>query len=268
MFNLHELSDWDLILVCWFPHSGGRWLNRGLFGRHDGVILTEYFTPWLNHSVDAILGLDKTSQVHKSRSLPPLRAEFDMVVRSVEAARRAGLAQYFSDKRQQAAREAPGCRAMGALPVGSHVGAPDFALLVDLLPRLRLVQLVRDPVECFASLRSRRELDGDPYLAAADWMRLNAALRQFRENDRDRRHALIRYEDLTADADTALRRLCADLDLPFMAAMLDGIGEYHGRNRDASPMEAVTVAEAKIIRRLSGVEATHYGYQSDGGEKG
>lgn len=260
MDDFPEFANWDLVLVCWFPHSGGRWLNRGLFGRHDGVILTEYFTPWLNHSIDAILGLDKTTQVHKSRSLPALRAEFDMVVRSVEAARRAGLAQYFADKRQWAERAAPQRRAMGALPVGSHVGIPDFALLVELLPRLRLVQLIRSPLDCFASLRSRRELDGDPYQAAADWVRLNAALRDFREKDRGRGHALIRYEDLVADTDRTLRRLCADLDLPFAPAMLAGIDEYHGRNRDAAPIAEVTTTEADIVRTLCSVEARHYGY--------
>lgn len=257
------LADWDIVLVCWYPHSGGRWFNRGLLTRHPGIALSEYFTPWLNHSVDAILGLDKTSQVHKSRSLKGLREEFDIVVRSVEAARRAGLAQYFLDKRAVVGRDAPGRLAAGALPVGTHIGIPDFEVLLDILPKLKIVQLVRDPVGCFGSLKTRRELDGNPYHVAASWVQLNAAMRTFFEApERAGHHCVVRLEDLTADVEGELRRVCDWLNLPFAEAMLEGRVEYHGRNEGTEVRSGVTGQEIDIIRRLTAGEAAAYGYET------
>lgn len=259
--ELPTLADWDVVLVCWYPHSGGRWFNRGLLSRHPGIVLSEYFTPWLNHSVDAILGLDKTTQVHKARSMKGLREEFDIVVRSVESARRAGLVQYFTDKRAMVTRDAPGRLAAGALPVGSHVGVPDFALLLDILPKLRIIQLIRDPVGCFGSLKTRRELDGDPYHSGASWVQLNAAMRTFFEApERAAHHRVVRMEDLANDTEGELRRVCDWLGLSFDETMLDGRGEYHGRNEGAEVLSGVTQAETDIIRRITAGEALAYGY--------
>lgn len=255
-----ELLDWPLFLVCWFPHSGGRWLNRGLLSAHPGIGFSEFFTPWLNRSVEDILSLDTTAQVHKARSMPELGAEFEMVVNSVEAGRRAGLARYFVDKKTQSGRDYPVRLAGGALPVGNQVGCPPLGVLAELLPKLTLVHLVRHPLACFASLKSRRELDGDASLAAAAWARLNADLRRSGADGFASRYHRIRYEDLRAAPERTLADLCSALGLEFAPSMLSAAGTYHGRNRNTSPAIAVTDSEREAILTMTAPERAHYAY--------
>lgn len=255
------LADWDLFVIVWYPHSGCRWLNRGLLGRHPAIAMSEFFTPWLNLSTDAILRLDKTAQVHKARSLPELAPEFEIVRHSVEAGRREGLATYFRAKKRQMDERHRGLKHGGALPVGAEVALPDLPLIASLLPGLRIVHLTRHPLGCFASLKSRHELDGNPVEIASSWVGLNAWVRESCAAlaDRGCYHAL-RYEDLVETPEATLRRLCAWIGVPFDAAMLAGLDDYHGRKKQGDRGLDVGDEEARALMSVVRDEASRYGY--------
>lgn len=254
-----QIANWPLFLVCWYPHSGGRWLNRSLLAAHPGIGFSEFFTPWLNRSVEDILSLDTTSQVHKARSLPNLADEFEMVVRSVQAGRRAGLASYFADKKAHFESRYSGKLAGGALPVGSQVGSPALDMVAELMPKLVLVHLVRHPLDCFLSLKSRRELDGDAAHAATAWVRLNGNLRRGGTSVFAGRYHCLRYEDLKLDPALTLQALCKTLGIAYDAVMISKINTYHGRNRDTLP-EVITADERATVLEVTAPERAHYGY--------
>jgi hypothetical protein len=229
-------------------------------GAHPKIALSEFFAPWLNRSVEDILGLDTTSQVHKARSDPELTPEFEMVVRSVEAGRRAGIAQYLADKKMQSDRDYPGRLAGGALPVGTQVGSPAISILAELLPKLTIVHLVRAPLDCIASVMSRRELDGDAALAAAAWVRLNGALRRSEGIVGAGRYVRIRYEDLKTDTAGTLRRLCEGLGVTHDTGMLENADAYHGRNSGRDLASLLSPEERSTILEITAPERAHYGY--------
>lgn len=258
------IADWPVFFVCWYPHSGGRWLNRALLGRHPGLAMTEFFSPWLLLSPDDVHGLDRTSQVHKARSLEPLLPEFLAADQATHQALAAGMLSYLAAKRALAEAQAPGCRHGGALPCGTNIALPNLDVIARLLPKARLVQLTRDPVDCFASLKSRRELDGDPRRVATTWSALNDHLHAARAQAFAGRSALVRYEGLVADPEGTLRRLCADLDLPWDECMLAGRDDYRGRNQGVAVRDLVGDDERAILRRLTGPVAKALGYGDDG----
>ncbi len=256
--------DWPLVLVCWFPHSGGRWLNRGLLGRHPAIAGAEFFSPFLNHSTEDLLQLDTTSQVHKARSLSELEPEFLAVRRSLDTARRTGIWEYLKAKKELLDSGCPERLTLGALPCGSNIGIPDFDLLLALVPRLMIVHLVRDPLHCFASLKSRHEMNGDPFAVSSAWIALNSAMRSFgnRTARRDAYH-LVRFEDLKLDPKGEVSRLLRKLALEWCDALEAGIADYHGRNQSRDPLQDVTSEEADIIGQVTTAEGSFYGY---GGE--
>lgn len=255
-----RLADWDLFLIIWYPHSGGRWLNRGLLQRHTSLAMGEFFSPFLHHSTDQLLRLDQTEQVHKARSLPALEDEFKAVFRSVDAARHAGIAAYFAEKRELMVRSAPGKRHGGVLPVGAQVAVPDLRLLTELLPRLKLVHLIRHPVDCFRSLASRYELDGNPYRIGATWAALNASTRAIGLQEPGR-YRCLRYEDLAANPEAEMKSLLEWLGIEFDPAVRDGFAEYHGRNHGRDLTDLVNDTETEALMAVAGGEAAFYGYQ-------
>jgi hypothetical protein len=90
------------------------------------------------------------------------------------------------------------------------------------LPEARFVHLVRDGRDVALS-RIRRALDEPPPVGriARNWKRrIAAARKQARRLDH---YMELRYEDLVADAEPALRRVCDFVELRFDTAMLD----YH-----------------------------------------
>ena len=257
------VSDWDLFLIVWYPHSGCRWLNRGLLSRHKSIAMSEYFTPWLHHSTDDLLKIDKTTQVHRSRSLPEFSREFDIVQRSVNYGREQGMLKYFSDKKDLMDEVYPDHKQGGVLPVGSEISFPDFAMLQSIMPAIRIVHMVRDPYDCFLSLKSRQELNGDPYQIGATWLGLNAWVRGYFENLGDpTRYHMIRYEDLVENTVTELERLCDWIDVPYDPGMEQGLSEYHGRNQGIDLGDLTTVKEREMLMSVTGAEAERYGYGS------
>ncbi len=254
------IADWPLFLIAWFPHSGCRWLARGLLKRHPDLAMGEFFCPFLHRSTDDVLKTDSTTQVHKARSLPELAGEFAMVRDAVEEGRRAGIARYLAAKRESMQAASPRAVHGGVLPCGSDIGFLDMPLLAELMPRLKIVHLVRTPEGCFPSFASRAELDGSPERVAGLWSGFNAWIRASAAPLGPQRYRVLRYEDLCREPRGALAGLLDWLGLPEDPACEAGIDEYHGRNRDRdlSPLLADGVRER--LHAVAAAEAAHYGY--------
>lgn len=103
-----------------------------------------------------------------------------------------------------------------------------IAAIHRLLPRARFIHIIRDVRDVALSLRDKWFGPGpDIERAAAFWRdRIEAARRQAAELPAGA-YLEIRYEDLVAAPENALRRICAAIDLDFSPAMLD----YHREAR-------------------------------------
>ncbi len=98
------------------------------------------------------------------------------------------------------------------------------------LPEARFIHLIRDGRDVALSQRER-VIDGStvPIAAMADrWQRRIAAAREGAAEIDDVAYMEVRYEDLVADAEGTLRRICERIELDFHPAMLD----YHERAED------------------------------------
>jgi hypothetical protein len=89
-----------------------------------------------------------------------------------------------------------------------------------VLPEARFVHLIRDGRDVALSRRARGMGDGKPMAATAElWRkRIKSARRQAKALDG--RYMELRYEDLVADPEPSLRRICELIELDFDPAML------------------------------------------------
>ncbi|WP_219471739.1 sulfotransferase family protein [Nonomuraea rhizosphaerae] len=110
---------------------------------------------------------------------------------------------------------------------------PSYVKQVDILLRLfpdaQIVHLIRDGRDCVASLKEMPWYTLDSFHAVATWAEaIDAGVKLRRSMPGDSYYEL-RYEDLTDDPATELKKLCHFLDEEFVPAM-------------ASPREAASVA--------------------------
>lgn len=166
-----------------------------------GIPPRELLAPWLPPAAPA----GGESAARLAAAMPPLR---------LDAAYRRLLEEYAAREHQ------------GAQPV--VVGDKDpkniefLPALHAAYPRARVLHIVRDPRAVLASRMDAawsksRPWAVHPLVQAAQWARgrrLGAALYGPRWLE-------LRYEDLLADPEAVLRRVCAHLELDFDAAMLD-----------------------------------------------
>jgi hypothetical protein len=99
--------------------------------------------------------------------------------------------------------------------------------ITKALPEARFVHLIRDGRDVALSQRERI-LDGQSTSMRAmgeRWRRRIAAAREGAAEIPERSYMELRYEDLVADPETALRRICKFVELDFDPAML----AYHER---------------------------------------
>lgn len=100
---------------------------------------------------------------------------------------------------------------------------PSYIRHIDVLPALfpdaQIVHLVRDGRDCVASLKEMPWFYGDVYQAVNRWAEaIDFGRRAKRRIAADGYHEL-RYEDLTADTENTLARLCAFLGEDYHPAM-------------------------------------------------
>lgn len=219
-------------LIAWYPHSGCRWLNRSLLAKHSKLACNEFFLPWLSHTTDMTLDLDRTSQVHKSRSLPELAKVFKVVQQATTHGRIEGIKEYIRLCLQDLTPE--GKHFVGALSPGAPQPLePDLGALLKAYSNIRIIHLVRHPLDCFVSMQSRAELDANPIKIASTWLSYNITLRAYQEQ-LGSNYKLLRYEDLKENTEEALVDLCTWMGIEFEDQMLEGLSVYHGKNQGKS----------------------------------
>jgi hypothetical protein len=104
--------------------------------------------------------------------------------------------------------------------------------LAQQFPAAKFIHVVRDGRDCAVSFHRRWKRR--PELTIFRWKKVVATGREQGQQLRAGRYLEIRYEDLTAQPESALRRICSFLDLPFDEAILDSAQPYlqSGRTGD------------------------------------
>jgi hypothetical protein len=139
-------------------------------------------------------------------------------------------------------------------------------LLHALWPGARFVHLIRDGRDVALSYRSLPWGPDTVWAAARKWRRdVTAGIRDGQPLGTDR-YLEVRYEDLVADAKSALQTICAFADLPFDEAMLDpGARHQHptlapeeGRAFHARSQEEVAVGARDWRTQMSPDDVRHF----------
>ncbi len=248
----------QLVAITWFPHSGCRWLNRSLLSNHSSIKTTELFSPFLTHSTDSILNLDRTSQVHKSRSMPDLKNEFDIVKSSIDHGRAEGIRKYFYLKLSEVNSDNI---LVGALSPGAPEPLiPDLETIIGVNPSIKIIHLVRNPIDCFLSMKSRMEMDGSIEKIGSLWSAYNSYLRRFGSKNTEN-YYMLKYEDLKADPTDELKKICSWMGIKFQEEMISSVGQYHGKNKNVNLRDSLSERDSKDLIETVQSEANKYGYQ-------
>ncbi len=104
----------------------------------------------------------------------------------------------------------------------SEIGAAihrNFALLPQLWPGARFIHLLRDGRDVAFSCMGRGWA-GNPWSAGGRWLQAEREWERLRASVREDRFVEIRYEDLVAEPDTALKHLCQFLQVEYTPMML------------------------------------------------
>lgn len=155
--------------------------------------------------------------------------------------------------------------------------------IVALFPQARIIHLVRDPRANVASRRKLPRTSRDVVTAAVKWKLDVLAGRRFATgpNATPANYIEQRYEDLVADPEPQVRRLCAFIGEPFDPRMLALEREPDVMFKDQPWKEGVfkpvhtgslqawrkelTPAQARIVELVCAAEMRHFGYPLDGG---
>lgn len=246
--------------VVWWPHSGGRWLCRSILKKHSKVLETSLVHPWIFNTTDMTLDLDITAQVHKARSLPELKLHLNALKESTDFGRIQGLKLYFNQIAETYIQAEDNLsHIVGEVCLGSPI--PKYADLDSVykaIPAFKTIHLVRNPVESFPSFTSRHELDDDPVKIAGSWLALNAGIRKFFELNTKyaENYLLVKYEDLVANTEVEVRKICRFMDLNYEEQMIESITERWGR----STKPVTSDRDKKTIEEVAYSELKQYGY--------
>lgn len=250
----------QLVGVVWWPHSGGRWFCRSLIGQHELVHKTAFVHPWEFFSTDMTLELDITAQVHKARSLPELSEHLVALKKSVDAGRVEGLKVYFDHIRENYLdSDSQETHILGEMCLGSPIPrAIDLDAIFKAAPDMKIIHLVRSPLESFLSFSVRHEMDSDPIKIAGSWITLNAHIRTFFEENPQLKDQLllVKYEELLTDLEGQVKRVCEFVGIPFREEMVTSQEQRWGRNTSTSVPQDIQ----NIMKPIIASELEQYGY--------
>jgi hypothetical protein len=96
--------------------------------------------------------------------------------------------------------------------------------ILDAYPGARILHMIRDPRDRFASSRTRWRLRrGGVGVGTAEWVRSTRLAIRYRAAYPDR-YRVVRYEDLATRADDEVRAVCRFVDEPYEPSMLEMAG--------------------------------------------
>ncbi|MFC7645172.1 sulfotransferase family protein [Streptosporangium lutulentum] len=157
-------------------------------------------------------------------------------------------------------------------------------VLLRLFPDAQFVHLIRDGRDCVASLKEMPWYTGSVYSAVCAWAEAIDFARHGAPKLPEGSYHELRYEDLTADPEAHLRRLCEFLGEDFAPAMcepstLAGIAvpshkTWHARTHDevttsrtGTWRERLDPGEISLCESVLGDRLETYGYELSGAPK-
>lgn len=142
--------------------------------------------------------------------------------------------------------------------------------LAHLFPDARFVHVIRDGRDCAVSFHRRWKRQ--PELTVFRWKKVVSMGRDQGRRLGETCYLEVRYEDLTAEPESSLRRICAFLDLPFDAAVLDSAQPYlqagtngsrRGLQRNSGKWQAYFTARTLDgLERIAGRSLAACGYET------
>lgn len=237
-----------------FACTGGTLISRGIAALPNTLVLSEV-DPLSPMTGTRFVPTDLIGLIrHGSRPMPE-----DVLV----AVFRAGLEALLAETHARGLRLVLRDHAHSQFCQGAAI--PDRPTLREMLPQpLRSMVSVRHPLDSWLSLLKR------------DWVRLEpATLEEYGRRylaflDRHADCEVLRYEDFVADAETAMQRLCAGLDLAYDPGFRDGFaaialsGDSGRRGDTIAPRPRHTVpqrvAEEAAASPAYGVLCARLGY--------
>jgi len=151
--------------------------------------------------------------------------------------------------------------------------------ILSEFPEARILHMVRDPRDRYASVRKRWGRDVSRVGAATGrWLSSTRAGRRNQRRHPDR-YLLVRYEDLAIDPETMMRRVCAFIDEEYTAEMLTMGGVPERKDRagnssfgDVEPgsistraigrfRQVLSPSELAFIQLVAGRELSTMGYE-------
>lgn len=136
---------------------------------------------------------------------------------------------------------------------------PDLHSIYAAWDNVKIIHLVRDPLNCFLSMKSRSEMDGDVYKIASAWSGFNSSIRNYFEmgGNKENYH-LLKFEDLVSDTKSQLQNICEFIGVEYIDKMVEGTDEYHGRNKNKNLSDLITSEEKEVLDALTKSERSQY----------
>ncbi len=116
--------------------------------------------------------------------------------------------------------------------------------LFECFPDAQAVAIVRDPRDVYLSLLSLKWFGDDPWTIGRYIAENGEMLRDWISTCPPERLHVVRYEDLVAEPESTLRRLCAGLGLEFVPAMVG----FHVNTRDNVQQWELDQFHEKLLR--------------------
>lgn len=251
------MNNPQLVSVIWWPHSGGRWFCRSIFKNHSKIHQTVFTHPWLYFSTDMLMDTDNTAQVHKSRSLPELKPHLDALVQSIDYGKEQSVSKYFEMIADYEIGD--NTHILGEVCMGSPIPRIiDVETMMKTSPDMKVIHLVRNPIDSFNSFVKRHEMDNDPVKIGGSWLTLNYKVRDFFQSNEQYKdnYLIVKYEELLADAESEVKRVCDFMGLEYEPALVENLDQRWGRNTEVK----IDDNSRRIIEEITQTELKNYNY--------
>jgi hypothetical protein len=142
-------------------------------------------------------------------------------------------------------------------------------LLLELFPEARFVHVIRDGRDCAASF-NRRWLR-TPELTMYRWKKVVAEGHMQGKLLGEDKYMEVRYEDLTANPEVWLRRICEFIGVPFDAAITESSQPYLNSDRVAAGLVPNSgkwktyfdPEKLRVLEQIGGSALASFGYPTD-----
>jgi hypothetical protein len=148
---------------------------------------------------------------------------------------------------------------LGEICMGSPIPRViDVEVMMKTFPSMKIIHLVRNPIDSFNSFAKRYEMDSDPVKIGGSWLTLNYSLRSYFENNSEHKgnYMCVKYEDLLDKPKEKIKEVCGFLNLDFEESLTSNLDQRWGRNTQNNISEGTR----KIIEEIAKPELTKYNY--------